>query len=110
VYKQILIHAKLHIGKRGKKSEVTGRCPVKRRRAAMDCSAIEEEEEEEIIIPPAQAQNMPRPPEKVEPCVGLCTYVLLLSHLHVGVEISFLDVTSDSRIQFALSILHVCLP
>ena len=44
---QILINAKLQIGKRGKKSEVTGRSQLKRRRAALDTSAVEEEEEEE---------------------------------------------------------------
>jgi hypothetical protein len=29
------------------KTELTGRCPLRRRRFALDCSAIKEEEEEE---------------------------------------------------------------
>ena len=45
IYKQILIHAKIKNGKRGKKTELTGRSPLRRRRSAMDCSATEEEEE-----------------------------------------------------------------
>ena len=46
VYKQILINAKLEIGKRGKETELIGRSPLRRRRSLLDCSAIEEEEEE----------------------------------------------------------------
>jgi hypothetical protein len=46
VYKQILINAKLQFSKRCPKTELTGRNPVRWRRAALDCSAIEEEEEE----------------------------------------------------------------
>jgi hypothetical protein len=41
----ILINTKLQIGKRGQKTELTGRSPLRRRRAAVDCSVIEEEEE-----------------------------------------------------------------
>ena len=59
---QILINAKLQIGKRGKKTEFTGRSTVGRRRSALDCIGLywtagppkkeereegEEEEEEE---------------------------------------------------------------
>jgi len=40
-----LINARLKTGKRGKKTELTGRSPLRRRRSAMDCSATEEEEE-----------------------------------------------------------------
>jgi hypothetical protein len=47
VYKQILINAELKIGKRGKKTELLWRSPLRRRRSVLDCSAIEEEEEEE---------------------------------------------------------------
>jgi hypothetical protein len=42
-----LIDAKLKTGKRGRKTKLTGRSPLKRRRYAKDCSSIEEEEEEE---------------------------------------------------------------
>jgi len=49
VYKQILIDAKLQIGKRGRKTELTGRSPLRRRRAALDCGAIDEEGEEEEV-------------------------------------------------------------
>jgi len=38
--KEILINAKLRIGKRGHKTELTGTSPLKRRRYALDCSAI----------------------------------------------------------------------
>jgi hypothetical protein len=47
VYKQILINAKLQIGKRGQKTKLTGRSPLRKGRSALDCIAIEEEEEEE---------------------------------------------------------------
>jgi len=40
VYKQLLIKAKLQIGKRGQKLELNGRSPSRRGRAAWDCSAI----------------------------------------------------------------------
>ena len=43
----ILINSKLHFGKRGQKTELTVRSPLRRWRSALDCSAIEEEEEEE---------------------------------------------------------------
>jgi len=46
VYKQVLINAKLQVRKRCQKAELTGRNPVRWRRAALDCSAIEKEEEE----------------------------------------------------------------
>ena len=41
---QILVNAKLQTGKGGQKSELTGRSPLRKRRSALDCSAIEEEE------------------------------------------------------------------
>jgi len=44
VYQQILINAKLQIGKRGQKTELTGRSLVWRWRSALDCSVIKEEE------------------------------------------------------------------
>jgi len=44
VYKQILINAKLQIGKRGQKTELTGGSPLRRRRSTLDCHASEEEE------------------------------------------------------------------
>ena len=47
VYKQILINAILQIGKRRKKTELTGISPLRGRGSALDCSSIEEEEEEE---------------------------------------------------------------
>jgi hypothetical protein len=47
VYNHIMIYAKLQIGKRSKKTELTGRIPLRMRRSALDRSAIEEEEEEE---------------------------------------------------------------
>jgi hypothetical protein len=40
VYKQILINPKLQIGKRGQKTEMTGRSPLTRLRSALDCSAV----------------------------------------------------------------------
>jgi hypothetical protein len=40
------MNAKLQIGKRCKKREMTGRIPWRGRRSALDSSAIEEEEEE----------------------------------------------------------------
>ena len=45
VYKQMLINAKLQIGKRCKKKERTVRSALKRRGFALDCSAICGEEE-----------------------------------------------------------------
>ena len=54
MYKQILINAKLEIGKRVQKTEPTRRSPLRKRRSALDCSAIEgegkEEEEEEVDL------------------------------------------------------------
>jgi hypothetical protein len=44
----IVINTKLQIGKSGQKTELTGRSPLRRLRAAVDCSVIGEEEEEEI--------------------------------------------------------------
>jgi len=37
----------LHIGKRGQTKRLTGRRPLRRRRCALDCSAVLDEEEEE---------------------------------------------------------------
>jgi hypothetical protein len=42
VYQQILINTNLQIRKRGKKAELTRRSPLRNRRYALDCSAIEE--------------------------------------------------------------------
>ena len=50
VYKQVLMNAEIQIGKRGQKTELTGRSPSRRWRSASDSSAIEEEEEEEEDI------------------------------------------------------------
>jgi hypothetical protein len=44
VYKQTLRSVKL-TGKKGQKTELTGKGPLRRRRSALDCSAIEEEED-----------------------------------------------------------------
>jgi len=40
VYKQKLIKTKLQIGKRGQKTKLNERSPSKRRRSALDCSAM----------------------------------------------------------------------
>jgi hypothetical protein len=40
MYKQTVIDAKLKTGKRSQKTELTGRSPLRRRRSALDCSAI----------------------------------------------------------------------
>jgi hypothetical protein len=37
---------KLTTGKKGKKTELTGKWPLRKRRSALDCSATEEEEED----------------------------------------------------------------
>jgi hypothetical protein len=47
VYKQTLRSVKLTTGKKGKKTELNGKGPLRRRRSALDCSATEEEEQEE---------------------------------------------------------------
>jgi hypothetical protein len=44
VYKQTLRSVKLTTGKKGKKTELTGKEPLRRRRSALDCSATEDEE------------------------------------------------------------------
>jgi hypothetical protein len=49
-YQQILINAKLQIGKRGQNTELTGRSLVWRRKPLLDCSAIYEEEEEFFVL------------------------------------------------------------
>jgi hypothetical protein len=46
----ILINAEFQIGKRSKKTEQTGRSPLRRQRSTLDCSAIEEEEEEVCLF------------------------------------------------------------
>jgi len=46
MYEQIPINSKLQIGKRGRKTELS-RSPFRRRRSALDCSAVEEKEKEE---------------------------------------------------------------
>jgi hypothetical protein len=40
-------NCKLEIGKGSQKTRLTGRSPSRRRKSALDCSAIEEDEEEE---------------------------------------------------------------
>jgi hypothetical protein len=45
VYKQVLINVRLKAGNRSKKTELTGRNPLRMGRSEVDCSAIEEEEE-----------------------------------------------------------------
>jgi hypothetical protein len=45
VYKQTLRSVKLTTGKKGQKTELTGKGPLRRRQSALDCSATEEEEE-----------------------------------------------------------------
>ena len=47
LYKHMLIHTKLQTGKRGQKTELTGRRPLRRRRSALDCRIIEEEKEQQ---------------------------------------------------------------
>jgi hypothetical protein len=37
-------------GKRGQKTELTGRSPLRKRRSALDCSAVEEEEDDDDPI------------------------------------------------------------
>jgi len=44
VYQQILINAKLQIGKRGQKTELAVRSLFRRWRSALDCTAIRKEE------------------------------------------------------------------
>jgi hypothetical protein len=44
VYKHIFINAEFQIGTRSKKTEQTGRGPLRRQRSALDFSAIEKEE------------------------------------------------------------------
>ena len=50
MYKHILINAKLQIGKRGQKTELTGRSPLRKQRSTLDCHASEEEEEPSHIL------------------------------------------------------------
>jgi hypothetical protein len=45
VYKQTLRSVKLTTGKKGQKTELTGKGSLRRRRSALNCSATEEEEE-----------------------------------------------------------------
>jgi hypothetical protein len=47
VCKQVLINGNLKTGNRDKEMELTGRSPLRGRRSALDCSALQEEEEEE---------------------------------------------------------------
>jgi hypothetical protein len=49
VYKQTLRSVKLTTGKKGQKTELTGKRPLRRRRSALDCSATEEEEDNNIF-------------------------------------------------------------
>jgi hypothetical protein len=41
---------KLTTGKKGQKTELTGKGPLRRRRSALDCSATEEEEEVQEVM------------------------------------------------------------
>jgi len=50
VYLQIIINAKLQIGYRGQKTELTGRSPLRRQRSAMDCRGVGGEEEEKGLL------------------------------------------------------------
>ena len=50
LYKQVIINAKLHTGKKSQKAERTGRSPLRSRRSALDRSAIVKEEEQKIIF------------------------------------------------------------
>jgi len=47
MYQQILVNAKLQIGKRSQKTQLIGRSPLRRRKSALGCSAIKEEEQDE---------------------------------------------------------------
>ena len=47
MYKQTSVNGKLQIGTISQKTYLTGRSPLRGRRSAMYCTAIEEEEEEE---------------------------------------------------------------
>jgi hypothetical protein len=40
VYRQILLNAKLQTGKRGQKTELTARRPLRRRKSVLDCGGI----------------------------------------------------------------------
>ena len=50
MFKQVLINTKLQIGKRGKKTELTGVSPLRKQMFALDCSALEEEEDISHIL------------------------------------------------------------
>jgi len=41
------MNAKLQIGNRGQRTELTGRSPLRWRRSGLDCSAIEDDDDEE---------------------------------------------------------------
>ena len=45
--KQISVGAQLKMANSGKKSELTGRSPLRRQISTLDCCAIEEEEKQE---------------------------------------------------------------
>ena len=45
MYKQILVNEKSRIGKRSKKTELTGRI-LRRGRSSLECSSVQEEEDE----------------------------------------------------------------
>jgi hypothetical protein len=46
----ILINAKLILGKKDKKAQLISRSPLRTRRSALDCSPIEEEKEEDNLL------------------------------------------------------------
>jgi hypothetical protein len=50
VYKQILINAKLQIGKRGQNTELTERSPLTMCRSTLDSSAIEEDCQRDLSL------------------------------------------------------------
>ena len=54
--KQTLRSVKLTTGKKGQKTELTGKRPLRRRRSALDCSATEEEEESTDQKPPCTSK------------------------------------------------------
>jgi hypothetical protein len=47
--KEIITNSELKTGKRGQKTQLTGRSPLIRRKSALECSAVQEEEAEEIL-------------------------------------------------------------
>jgi hypothetical protein len=69
---------KLQIGKRGQKTELTGRSPLREQRFALDCSAVEEEEEEEEEEVPWCFGSLKRPDHVV---LIWSLFYILFSHI-----------------------------